>query len=93
MDQSKRELVMNLFAEITAQLEDAHSIATKGQAPQKSVASARLALHIQSILLRTAPLLTAVISLTEATQLTRTTSLTHKQSRKTRTGLRSRRER
>lgn len=66
MDQSKRELVMNLFAEITAQLEDAHSIATRGQAPRKLAESAGLALQIQSNLEKTAHLLTAVISLTNA---------------------------
>jgi hypothetical protein len=90
MDQSKRELVSNLCAEITAQLEHAHSIATRGQAPHKSVASAGLALQLQSSLLRTAPLLIAVIGLTDATLSKQSTALTRKENRKTRTGLRSR---
>jgi hypothetical protein len=93
MDQRRRELVHFLFAEITAQLEVAHSIATRGQAPRKTAACAGLALQLQSSLQKTAPLLTAVISLTDATHSTKTASLAGKENRKTSTGLRSRRER
>ncbi len=42
MAPEKRELVQHLFAEITSMLEDAHELAAKGQAQNKSAVRLRI---------------------------------------------------